>query len=164
MNVLRCFILCLAFALGLSFAVAQTDLLYYDPAGEGAFYATDGNGNIQLLKLQNGWRHTWSIIVPGDFGVTITPTFSSTTPPKGAFYATDGNGNIQLLKLQSGWRHTWSIIVPGTSGVTVTPTFSSTTQPRGSVLCDRRKRQHPASEAAERMAPHLVHSSRGLRG
>ncbi len=115
MNVLRCFILCLAFALGLSFAVAQTDLLYYDPAGEGAFYATDGNGNIQLLKLQSGWRHTWSIIVPGDFGGDghTDLLFYDPTAGEGAFYATDGNGNIQLLKLQSGWRRTWSMIVPG---------------------------------------------------
>jgi hypothetical protein len=47
-----------------------TDLLFYDPTvGAGEIYTTDGSGNLALLKsYSSGWRKTWKLIVPGDFG------------------------------------------------------------------------------------------------
>jgi hypothetical protein len=44
-----------------------TDLLFYDSAGTGAFYTTDGQGGISLLRTHTGWRSSWTFIVPGDF-------------------------------------------------------------------------------------------------
>jgi hypothetical protein len=47
----------------------NTALLFYDrAAGEGEFYTTDGHGNIQLLKKYTGFRKSWSIILPVEYG------------------------------------------------------------------------------------------------
>ena len=48
-----------------------TDLLFYNPnKGSAAFYANDGNASMKLLKAvgDNGWKKTWSKIIPGNFG------------------------------------------------------------------------------------------------
>src|SRR5215831_1742205 len=47
-----------------------TDLLFYDSAGTGAFYTTDGQGGIDLLRTHIGWQSSgvpWTHIIPGDF-------------------------------------------------------------------------------------------------
>lgn len=38
------------------------------PVGEGAFYTTDGNGGIRRLRVNSGWPHDWTAIIPGNFG------------------------------------------------------------------------------------------------
>ena len=36
--------------------------------GHGEFYTTDGQGNLGFLKLNEGWRSSWTAIIPGNFG------------------------------------------------------------------------------------------------
>ena len=85
---------------------------------QGEFYATDGSGNISLLKKQTGWRQSWKLIVPGNFGGSSYTDllFYDPTTGEGEFYATDGSGNISLLKKQTGFRKTWQLIIPGNFG------------------------------------------------
>jgi hypothetical protein len=109
-------LICMLLAFCLDVASGQSDLLFYDPTtGQGEFYATDNSGNIALLQKHDGWRRTWSMIVPGAFnGDDYTDLlFYDPSTGQGEFYATDGHGNIALLKTNDGWRRTWSIIVPG---------------------------------------------------
>ena len=63
---------------------------------EGEFYKTDGKGNIQFLKKHTGWRGSWSIIVPGNFGGNKFTglLFYDPMVGEGEFYKTDGKGNI----------------------------------------------------------------------
>jgi predicted Zn-dependent protease len=99
----------------------RSDLLFYDPTtGQGEFYTTDGNGNIQRLgSTHQGWRQTWSMIIPGNFGGSSRTDllFYDPTTGQGEFYTTDGNGNIRRLgNTHQGWRQTWSMIIPGNFG------------------------------------------------
>jgi hypothetical protein len=82
------------------------------------FYTTDGSGGISLLKQYAGWRKTWTLIVPGNFGGTSATDllFYDATTGEGEFYTTDGSGNIALLKKHTGWRQSWKLIVPGNFG------------------------------------------------
>lgn len=107
---------CMISAFFLNGALGQSDLLFYDPtAGEGEFYTTDGSGNIGFLSGSDGWRRTWSIIVPGNFnGDGYTDLlFYDPTAGEGEFYSTDGSGNVRLMRASDGWRRTWSIIEAG---------------------------------------------------
>jgi hypothetical protein len=38
------------------------------PGGHGQFYTTDGSGRIHPLRLHEGWRRSWTAIIPGNFG------------------------------------------------------------------------------------------------
>ncbi|SLM27708.1 exported hypothetical protein [Desulfamplus magnetovallimortis] len=85
------------------------DLCYKDNAD---FYATDGSGNMQLLKSYEGWDE-WDLIIPGHF---TEDEFTDLLLYKrdggrGAFYSTDGSGNIELMESYEGWQN-WDIIVP----------------------------------------------------
>jgi hypothetical protein len=98
---------------------SHTDLLFYDRvAGEGEFYATDGNGGINLLKKHSGWRRSWDFIIPGNFGGSghTDLLFYDRTTGEAEFYTTDGSGGMSLLKSYSGWRQTWDLIIPGNFG------------------------------------------------
>jgi hypothetical protein len=85
---------------------------------QGEFYTTDGSGNISLLKKYTGWRQSWTLIVPGNFGGNSYTDllFYDPTAGEGEFYTTDGSGNISLLKKYTGWRQNWKLIVPGNFG------------------------------------------------
>jgi hypothetical protein len=85
-------------------------------AAQGEFYTTDG-GNISLLKQHAGWRKSWSLIIPGNFGGSSRTDllFYDPSTGQGEFYTTDG-GNISLLKQHAGWRKSWSLIIPGNFG------------------------------------------------
>jgi glutaredoxin-related protein len=85
---------------------------------QGQFYTTDGSGNIALMKRHAGWRKTWQLIVPGNFGGNdyTDLLFYDPTTGEGQFYTTDGSGNIALMKRHAGWRKTWQLIVPGNFG------------------------------------------------
>ncbi|MBU7046201.1 MAG: C39 family peptidase [Theionarchaea archaeon] len=86
--------------------------------GEGEIYVSRGNGDMELLKQFNNWRHTWSIIVAGNFGGDSLTDLLFYDPVKGEgeIYVSRGNGDMELLKQFNNWRHTWSIIVPGNFG------------------------------------------------
>jgi hypothetical protein len=85
---------------------------------QGQFYTTDGSGNIALMKRHAGWRKTWQLIVPGNFGGNdyTDLLFYDPTTGEGEFYTRDGSGNIAFLKKHTGWRKTWQLIVPGNFG------------------------------------------------
>ncbi|HSS49596.1 MAG TPA: hypothetical protein VLX28_11690 [Thermoanaerobaculia bacterium] len=95
----------------------STDLLFYDrAAGQGEFYVSDGSSNvIHQLKLESGWRGSWSIVLAGNFtgGSTSDLLFYDPAAGVGEIYKTDGQGNINLVKTHTDWRHTWSIILAG---------------------------------------------------
>jgi hypothetical protein len=96
----------------------RTDLLFYDQgAGYGEFYTTDGSGGIRFLRAQPGWRTTWDIIVPGNFGGSgwTDLLFYDRETGTGQFYATDG-GTIQQLRTYTNWRTSWDLIIPGDFG------------------------------------------------
>ena len=38
------------------------------PPARGECYTTDGSGNISLLNAHTGWRKSWGLIIPGNFG------------------------------------------------------------------------------------------------
>jgi uncharacterized protein (TIGR02246 family) len=84
----------------------------------GEIYATDGSGNISLLKKYMGWRRTWQSIIPGNFGGTsyTDRLFYDSTTGEGEFYTTDSSGKVLLLKKHTGWRKTWQSIIPGNFG------------------------------------------------
>lgn len=75
---------------------ARSSLLFYEASsGEGEFYATDGQGGIQMPgPRQTGWSHTWSAIVRGDFNGDARSDllFYDPATGQGEFYATDGRG------------------------------------------------------------------------
>jgi hypothetical protein len=90
----------------------------YGSINRGEFYTTDGGGNISPLKNHRGWRKTWQLIIPGNFGGdgTTDLLFYDPTIGEGEFYIADGGGNISLLKNHGGWRKTWQLIIPGNFG------------------------------------------------
>jgi hypothetical protein len=97
-----------------------TDLLFYDSAGTGEFYTTDGHGEISLLKTHTGWQSSgrpWTQIIPGQFGGSnFTDLLFYDSAGTGEFYTTDGHGGISLLKTHTGWRSSWTQIIPGEFG------------------------------------------------
>jgi hypothetical protein len=70
------------------------------------------------LRAHNGWRRSWTQIIPGDFGGggSTDLLFYSASEGVGEFYATDGQGNINHLRTHEGWRQSWDLIIPGNFG------------------------------------------------
>src|SRR5262249_29763182 len=70
---------------------------------------------ITLLQHHEGWRTSWTHIVPGYYsdakraGLLLYDREAGF----GAFYATDGQGGIVLLREHEGWRTTWTQILSG---------------------------------------------------
>ena len=92
-------------------------LLFYDPdAGLGAFYATDGQGNLVLLAEQTGWNDSWTTIVAGHFTGSPSPSpysdllFYDQASGAGALYSTDGAGGISHIA-EHAWNPGWSDIL-----------------------------------------------------
>jgi hypothetical protein len=102
---------------------ATSDLFFYDPArGEGAFYTSDGLGNLTLLRAHSGLR-TNNIVVAGEFGggATTDLLFYDSVRGERAFYTTDGQGNLALLREykpppldRASWVN--RLVVPGAFG------------------------------------------------
>jgi hypothetical protein len=97
-----------------------TDLLFYDSAGTGAFYTTDGQGGMHLLREHTGWQSSgrpWTHIIPGNFGGNgFTDLLFYDSAGTGAFYTTDGQGGIHPLRTHTGWVGAgipWTHIIPG---------------------------------------------------
>jgi hypothetical protein len=93
-------------------------LLFYDAAvGQGEFY-TVSNGGIRRTRLHNGWRSSWTQIVPGNFGGSSRSDllFYDPTTSTGEFYTTDEDGKISLLRQYTNWRSSWTQIIPGNFG------------------------------------------------
>jgi N,N-dimethylformamidase beta subunit-like protein len=92
-----------------------TGLLLYDQAaGFGAFYETDGHGNLNLLREYDDYPFdatSWTQILSGRF--TDTPYTGLLLYDQaigfGAFYDADGHGNLNPLseypELGSSWTH-----------------------------------------------------------
>jgi hypothetical protein len=95
-----------------------TDLLFYDGAGSAAFYTSDGQGGIALLREHPGWvspaNLPWTHIIPGQFGGSgVTDLLFYDSAGSGAFYTSDGQGRIALLSETTEWRSSWTRIIPG---------------------------------------------------
>jgi hypothetical protein len=94
-----------------------TDLFFYDPSrGEGAFYTSDGGGNLALLRPHGGLR-TNNFVVAGEFGggATTDLLFYDAVKGERAFYTTDGQGNLALLlEPTASWVN--QLVVPGAFG------------------------------------------------
>jgi hypothetical protein len=91
-------------------------LLFYDPStGTGEFYETNVLGEMLLLKRHTDWRHSWTIIVPGNFGGdgNTDLLFYDAGAGNGEFDITDGKGGISRISQYSGWRNSWTFIIPG---------------------------------------------------
>src|SRR5215472_10511445 len=95
-------------------------LLFYDQStGQGELYTTNGLGGISRVRLHNGWRTSWTQIIPGQFGGSgfADLLFYEATSCTGEFYTTDGQGRIALLgEPHTDWRSTWTQIIPGQFG------------------------------------------------
>jgi hypothetical protein len=89
-------------------------LLYDRSAGFGAFYSTDGQGGLDLLSENDGWRTSWTGIVVGEWGVDrmqwdqdYEPNFADLffyegETGYGETYVCDGSGGILQVGGQSG--------------------------------------------------------------
>jgi hypothetical protein len=85
-----------------------TGLLFYDSAGTGAFYTTDGQGGITHLRTHTGWvspaGRPWTHIIVTNF---ISSRYSNLlfydSAGTGAFYTTDGQGGITHFRTHTGW-------------------------------------------------------------
>jgi hypothetical protein len=103
-----------------------TDLLFYrrsatqqQRANQAEFYASDGDGNIDLL-LKLNFSRTWDIIVPGNFnGNTFTDLFFySRDRNEAEFWSTSGTStqrlnDIDIIGRMPRSHHSWQFIVPG---------------------------------------------------
>ncbi|HTZ87996.1 MAG TPA: hypothetical protein VMB05_15115 [Solirubrobacteraceae bacterium] len=96
-----------------------TQILLYDPcAGTGDFYVFgDENEKVQLVQSYNGWRTSWDLIVPGNFGgnALYDLVFYDASGNTGEFYVVDED-NMSLLHSYADWRSSWTHIVPGDFG------------------------------------------------
>jgi len=95
-----------------------TDLLFYSPnSSVGIFYSTY-QGDVNLLRQNNGWRPSWTHIISGNFGGNgfTDLLFYEASTGTGEFYTTDGHGGITLLQQHTNWRQTWTHIIPGNFG------------------------------------------------
>src|SRR5258706_14538433 len=93
-------------------------LLFYDASnGAGALYSVDAQGNLALLHEDDGWRKTWSQIVPTGFYLPtddFTPglkhlslLFYDPIAGGGELYSHDDAGKMTLIQSYSGWGHNW---------------------------------------------------------
>jgi hypothetical protein len=91
-------------------------LLFYEQStGVAEFWATDGQGNLSLLKHYDDWRTTWTLIVPGVFGPSgfTGLLLYDQAAGYGAIFDTDGAGNLKMLFDYHGWLTSWTQIVAG---------------------------------------------------
>ena len=92
-------------------------LLFYDRnAGHGELYSTGGQGDITQLKSYDGWRTSWSHIVPSyatdNSQSETTLLFYDKNSGVAQFYNVDAQGHISQLSnntYSTGWTH----IIPG---------------------------------------------------
>jgi hypothetical protein len=78
---------------------------------------------MPILNRYTNWRHTWTIIISGNFGGPgpfSDLLFYDPISGVGEFYSTDGQGNITLLRSYDDWDTDWDLIVPGNFGGTAT--------------------------------------------
>src|SRR5436309_1843859 len=95
----------------------RMSLLFYDRnAGHGELYSTGGQGDITQLKSYDGWRTSWSHIVPSyatdNSQSETTLLFYDKNSGVAQFYKVDAQGNINQLSdstSSTGWTH----IIPG---------------------------------------------------
>ena len=91
-----------------------TDLLFYDrAAGVGAFFRTDGEGNISVIGNNTDWQKDWAMIIPGNFSGGRSTDLLFYAPPTGLgeFCRIDENGNDTLIRAHHGFRKNCSTIV-----------------------------------------------------
>jgi|HubBroStandDraft_1064217.scaffolds.fasta_scaffold03028_3 hypothetical protein len=88
-------------------------LCYNSAARTGTFYQANGNGNVDLLQENTGWRNSWTIILPGVFGNSGYDGVLMYDQQAGflAIYDTDGKGNLIYLHEDPTWRKSWTHIV-----------------------------------------------------
>nr|WP_141724508.1 S8 family serine peptidase [Desertifilum tharense] len=101
-----------------SFGV-ETGLLFYDyESGAGEMYATSSNGSMHRLYSTEGWRTTWDMIIPGDFGGGgyTNLLFYDRDTGEHEFYRVNDNGSMTRIRQGTGWRTTWDMIIPGNFG------------------------------------------------
>jgi hypothetical protein len=97
-----------------------TSLLFYDSgAGLGAFWRTNGSGDI-FHEKSHIWSHSWSQIIPGDFGGDGNTDlfFYDSQAGLADFYLTDGFGNITHQQRHNNLHTGWTQIIPGNFGGT----------------------------------------------
>jgi hypothetical protein len=92
-----------------------TDHLFYEPStGTGAFWRTDGHGNVSQIGVSNtNWNRDWTMIIPGRFsdGPYTDLLFYEASTGTGEFWRTDGEGNVSLITSYTDWRQSWNIII-----------------------------------------------------
>lgn len=74
-----------------------------------------GTGEIEQLASYSGWRTSWDLIIPGQFGGDdhTDLLFYNRSAGVGQFYTTDGLGGLTELATNRGWRGIWDLIIPG---------------------------------------------------
>jgi hypothetical protein len=100
-------------------ATSNRGLLRLGPPGaEAEFYTTDGRGGMHLLRLSEGLRRTWDMIVPGDFGGGRTGLFFyDKRAGDGLFFTVDSSGGLHPMGGATGTlRRAWDMIIPGNFG------------------------------------------------
>ena len=87
-------------------------LLYDQAAGLGAFYATDGQGNLILLSEDATWPDSWTHIVAGHFTDSDFSDllFYDQSNGVGALYTTNGSGGMDPVAEYHDWRTSWTHI------------------------------------------------------
>jgi hypothetical protein len=96
-----------------------TDLFFYDrETDKGAFYTSDGDGQLKLLDITPAFDETWTSIVPGNFGGNDRTDllFYNADTGLSQFHTSDGRGCLILLLEDDAWTKGWDQIVPGNFG------------------------------------------------
>ena len=96
-----------------------TQIFLYDRfLGDVKFLATDGSGGISQLATHDGWKKSWDIITPGNFGPSASAGLLLYRRDAGEakFLATTAGGDTILLKQHTDWNTVWDIVVPGNFG------------------------------------------------
>ncbi len=93
-----------------------SDLLFYDKSkGEAEFYSTNGNGDLRRTgKTLKGWRKTWDMIIPGDFGGNGYSDLLLYDRKNGEaeFYTVMPGGTVlRLGQTHKNWRKSWYEII-----------------------------------------------------
>lgn len=95
---------------------AWTDLFFYDRETDtGAFYTSDGDGQLRLLDRTPPFDEPWTSIVPGNFGGNDRTDllFYNAATGMSQFFTSDGQGCLVLLLEDPVWTPGWDQIVPG---------------------------------------------------